>query len=137
MSNNLLGMEQAGFREKHSTMDHVFVLHHLIDFYRQRGKQVYCAYVDYSKAFDLVSRSALWLKLIKHGISGKILTVIKGMYADAKSCVRVSGKLSDFFQCTAGVRQGENLSPILFALYLNDFQQFLEENARGLTDATI
>ena len=88
----------------------------IIDFYRQRGKQVYCAFVDYSKAFDLVNRSALWCKVLKEGISGKILTVIQNMYQGAKSCVRVDGKVSDFFSCTAGVRQGENLSPILFAI---------------------
>ena len=69
----LLGHEQAGFRAGHSTMDHVFLLHHVIDFYRQRGKQVYCAFVDYSKAFDLVNRSALWCKVLKEGISSKML----------------------------------------------------------------
>ena len=130
----LLGHEQAGFRAGHSTMDHVFLLHHVIDFYRQRGKQVYCAFVDYSKAFDLVNRSALWCKVLKEGISGKILTVIQNMYQNAKSRVRVDGKLSDFFSCTAGVRQGENLSPILFAIYLNDFQAFIAEHSGGLGD---
>ena len=125
---------QAGFRAGHSTMDHVLLLHHVITFYRQRGKQVYCAFVDYSKAFDLVNRSALWCKVLKEGISGRILTVIQNMYQGAKSRVRVDGKVSDFFSCTAGVRQGENLSPILFAIYLNDFQAFIAEHSGGLGD---
>ena len=132
--NGYLGNEQAGFRSGQSTMDHVFVLHHILDYYRQRGKAIYCAFVDYSKAFDLINRSALWCKLINHGVSGKILTVIQNMYQGAKSCVRANGKLSGFFKCTAGVRQGENLSPILFAIYLNDFQQFLAERMDGLRD---
>jgi hypothetical protein len=132
--NGLLGNEQAGFRAGHSTMDHVFLLHQVIDFYRQRGKQVFCAFVDYSKAFDLVNRAALWCKLLKEGISGKILSVIQNMYEGAKSCVKADGKLSEFFKCTAGVRQGENLSPILFAIYLNDFQAFISEHSAGLKD---
>ena len=130
--NGLLGSEQAGFRSGQSTMDHVFVLHHILDYYRQKGKPIYCAFVDYSKAFDLVNRSALWEKLINQGISGKILTVIQNMYSSAKSCVRANGQLSDFFKCTAGVRQGENLSPILFAIYINDFQGFLSQKIEGL-----
>ena len=130
--NSDLGLEQAGFRAGHSTMDHVFVLHHVIDFYRQQGKQLYCAFVDYSKAFDLVDRQALWYKLFSHGISGKVLTVIKNIYHGAKSCVRANGALSEFFECSTGVRQGENLSPILFAIFLNDFKNFLSSNYKGL-----
>ena len=129
-----LGQEQAGFRAGYSTMDHVFLLHHLCDFYRQKGKKLYCAFVDYSKAFDLVNRSALWCKLLGEGISGKILRVIQSMYEGAKSCVRINGSLSDFFRCTTGVRQGENLSPILFAIFLNDFKAFIAGKTAGLVD---
>ena len=53
-------------------------------------------------------------------ISGHILKVIKSMYENAKSCVMVGAEKSNYFQSFAGVRQGENLSPLLFALFLND-----------------
>ena len=33
-----------------------------------------------------------------------------------------------------GVRQGENLSPLLFSLYLNDLQEFLQEAQMGLKE---
>ena len=39
------------------------------------------------------------------------------MYNDIKSCVAVNGEFSDFFQSCRGVRQGENLSPILFSIF--------------------
>ena len=40
---------------------------------------------------------------------------------------------SSYFSCNIGVRQGENLSTFLFALFLNDLQSFLEkENLPGL-----
>ncbi len=32
---------------------------------------------------------------------------------------------NSFFSCNIGVRQGENLSPLLFSLYLNDLENFL------------
>ena len=39
------------------------------------------------------------------------------------------GKLSPLFECNMRVRQGENLSPILFALFLNDLESFMDNSA--------
>ena len=55
------------------------------------------------------------------------------MYVNAKSQVSFKNILSDSFPCQVGVRQGENLSPLLFAIYLNDFNNFLSERYNGLT----
>ena len=33
-----------------------------------------------------------------------------------------------------GVRQGENLSPILFAIYLNDFKETMSNNTNDLSN---
>ena len=54
---NILGKEQAGFREGYSTNDHVFVLTHIIELYQSINKRVYCDFIDYSKAFDTVDRT--------------------------------------------------------------------------------
>ena len=134
--NELLGEEQAGFRSGYSTIDHIFVLHTLISIYQGQKRKVYCAFVDYKKAFDLIDRSSLWSKLLAHRINGKVFQVIKNMYENAKSCVALGNDQSEYFTCNIGVRQGENLSPILFALYLNDFQDFLSKNYAGLPGIT-
>ena len=129
---NKMGVEQAGFRPEYSTMDHVFTLHCIIEYYKQKNDRVYVAFVDYSKAFDLIDRSSLWLKLIQNGVKGKIINVIHNMYKNAKSCVKSGNNISDFFTCNIGVRQGENLSPILFAIYLNDFKDSISKSFNGL-----
>ena len=54
------------------------------------------------------------------------------MYKNAKSCVKSGGKLSDFFSCEMGVRQGENLSAVLFAIYLNYFNESMKCTFQGL-----
>ena len=54
------------------------------------------------------------------------------MYAKAKSCVQEGSSISGLFPCNIGVRQGENLSPLLFALYLNDFELSISKKFRGL-----
>ena len=52
------------------------------------------------------------------------------MYKTAKSCVTCDGQISDTFPCLVGVRQGENLSPLLFSIYFGDLQLFAH---KGLT----
>ena len=122
---NLLNENQTGFRKKYSTLDHMFLLKNLIDIFVNGNQKLYCAFVDYKKAFDTVWRSALWHKLFMSGIKGKLYNVIVNMYKNIKSCVSHDGKLSDYFVSFSGVRQGENLSPFLFALFVNDIEQFL------------
>ena len=127
-----IGDEQAGFRHDYSTTDHIFTLHAIIDMYIKNGKKLYIAFIDYRKAFDFIDRVSLWDKMIATGINGKILQVIYNLYHNAKSCVRSNGKMSDYFSCDVGVRQGENLSPLLFSIFLNDFELYISRHYDGL-----
>jgi hypothetical protein len=38
-----------------------------------------------------------------------------------------NGSQSEFFPCLTGVRQGENLSPFLFSIFLNDLEDFFRQ----------
>jgi len=76
-----------------------------------QGKKLYCSFIGFSKAFDYVERNTLWVKLIKLGIRGNMLTVLKSMYSHVKSRVRFNNNLGNEFSCFLGVRQGESLSP--------------------------
>ena len=51
---------------------------------------------------------------------------------NAKSCVMVNNVPSEFFNVQCGVRQGENLSPLLFALFLNDMKDSIINDVPGL-----
>ena len=124
---------QAGFRSGMGTTDNIFVLHGLITHMLNEGKYLYCGFVDFSKAFDYVNRDTIWYKLIHSGISGKMLNLVKSIDADIKSRVKYRNDLSASYDCYLGVRQGECLSPFLFAMYLNDIEdEFREKGAEGL-----
>ena len=123
-----MGPEQAGFRKNFSTVDHLFTIYGIIDILLSKRKRLYCAFLDFEKAFDKVERAFLWQKLLDQKVKGKVLKVIKNLYANAKSCVQLNNDISDFFEVNIGVRQGENLSPILFALFLNDLNVFMSNN---------
>ena len=95
--------------------------------------KLFCTFIDFQQAFDNVLRDGLWYKLQKYNINGKCLNLIKNMYNNIKSRVVTPEGNSAFFSCCKGVRQGENLSPILFSLYLNDLENYLMTNgANGI-----
>jgi primosomal protein N' len=64
----------------------------------------------------------------KSNITGKVFRVIHSIYDNVKSCINNNDKCSSFFRCDIDVRQRENLPPFLFAIYLNDLEQFFVEN---------
>ena len=130
---DIIGAEQTGFRKGFSTLDHLFTLYGIIDVLLSKRKRLYCAFLDYEKAFDKINRAFLWQKLLNENVDGKIVNVVKNMYSQAKSCVAVDGSLSDIFKVDIGVRQGENLSPVLFSFFLNDMNTFLATDMHGLT----
>ena len=90
--------------------------------------------LDFEKAFDKVWRDGLWYKLLLNHIDGKMYNIIYQMYQGIKSRIVLNGNKSEYFLCQNGLRQGENLSPFLFSLYLNDLEQFLSSsNVNGVS----
>jgi hypothetical protein len=110
------------------TVDNIFVLHGLISHMINNGKNLYCAFIDFSKAFDYVVRDNLWLKLMKLGVRSKMLNIIRSMYNSVKSRVKYCNSLSKPFNCILGVRQCKCLSPFLFAMFLNDIEDMYIHN---------
>ena len=50
------------------------------------------------------------------------MRIVYNMYKNAKSCVFANTSYSDYFVSFSGDRQGENLSPLLFVLCVNDLK---------------
>ena len=124
--------EQNGFRKLRSCLDHLFVLNTILRNRKQQRLDTYCCFVDFAKAFDSVNYDALWHKLLAYGVHGNMLRTIKSLYANLQNCVRVNGRLTDWFSQTAGVRQGDTLAPTLFALYINDLAMEINTLSEGV-----
>ena len=76
------------------------------------------AFVDLEKAFDRVPRKFIWWALRKLGVEEWIVQLVQGMYANARSRVRVGEGYSEEFEVKVGVHQGSVLSPLLFIIVL-------------------
>ena len=67
-----------------------------------------------------VQKEYLLHKLVNYNINGNIYNSIKAIYDNPVSCVQLGNTLSDWFPISSGVRQGDSLSPVLFATFIND-----------------
>ena len=65
--------------------------------------------------------------MFNFGIKGRTLRIIKDMYSKVKSFVRSANKISDFFQYAVGLQLGEVLSPLLFSLFVEDLELYLQD----------
>ena len=110
------------------TADYMFISRHLIDLHvKQRKKYIFAAFIDFEKAFDTIWRDALLYKLLKTGVHGRMFKIIRFMYSDTYYGVKCSDGHTPFFSSVTGVRQGCNLSPILFNLFLNDITKIFSD----------
>ena len=62
-------------------------------------------------------------------VCGKVLDIVRDMYKKTKLCVKHMMKYSQFFISNIGLLQGENLSPIMFSMFINDLKMSLYNDA--------
>ena len=136
--NNIYTPFQSGFRSKRSTVDNIFVLKSAVDkcLYTDTINRnsngthnyLYSCFVDLHKAFDSIWRTGMFWKLNKYGINGKFYNLIKSMYENVNYSVKTDIGITDTFISHLGVKQGCNLSPTLFNIYLNDLPCIFDSN---------
>ncbi|XP_078659029.1 uncharacterized protein LOC144904189 [Branchiostoma floridae x Branchiostoma belcheri] len=126
--NKLISPNQAGFRKLFSTNDNLFVLDSLITKYFHNNKRLYTCFIDFRKAFDTVWKEGLRFKLLNSGIGGNFYKLIKCLYSKPETCVKTKSGLTPPFVTDKGFRQGCNLSPTLFNLYINDLVKELDNS---------
>ena len=118
---NIVDPEQARFKKRPFNNRSHFYFKISNWSYLFKKKRMYCSFIHYSKAFDTIPRYELWIKLLNCNINGNIFRLVQNLYEKVKSSVIINGNLSDSFPCQTGVRQGDNLSSLLFAIYLHEW----------------
>ena len=138
--NNLININQAGFRKNHCTTDHIIRLKNEASNAISSGDYTVAVCLDFTRAFDLLWVDGLLLKLINLNIKGKILNWVKNFLENrSNQVIIIDGVLSDKFKLENGTPQGSVISPYLFLIMINDFPTLSEHTATAIfaDDGTI
>ena len=111
---------QFGFMSGKSTVDAIFIARQLMEKGIEGNLESYWGFVDIEKAYDRVPREVIYLSLRRKGVPEKLVRLIQETYRNTKTAVRTETNNSREFNISVGLHQGSALSPLLFAIIVDE-----------------
>ena len=114
----VLPESQCGFRRGRSTIDIIFVARQLQEKCHEQHQDLYLAFVDLTKAFDIVNRDLLWNILHKFICHPTFIAMLQQFHTGMCAQAVMADSQSFSFPVEVGVKQGCVIAPIIFNLLL-------------------
>jgi len=111
---------QFGFKANSGCNDALFTLMESAKYFNKRDSKLSCAFLDASKAFDKVLINGLIYKLVRKNVPLHFIRLLFYWFNNLSCSVVWMTLMSDAFCVSSGVRQGGVISPLLFAVYVDD-----------------
>ena len=117
--------EQSAYQTGRSCADNVFLIRCLISLANRSKQKLHLTTVDFDGAFDRISRSQLFNKLILFVAGATYISCLMAIYHRTE-CIIFGNKKNILYEISCGIKQGSPMSPMLFLFYVDDvFDYFM------------
>ncbi|KAL7527574.1 hypothetical protein ACHAXR_002020, partial [Thalassiosira sp. AJA248-18] len=116
---------QFGGTPKLGCRDGLFTLKTMLNMRKNHNLPTHVAFVDLVKAYDTANHDLLLKILAKYGAPPKFISAVERMYQDLVVVLKIGKSIEEIMQ-EVGVRQGDNMAPVLFLFLMTAFAEVLE-----------
>ena len=127
-ADTLIHKDQAGFIPRRSIFNHIRLAKAIISYTNIVEEDRAIIALDQEKAYDRIHHNYLWKVLETFHILAPFIKTVKALYSFAYTRVTINSVLSEPFQVTRGVRQGDPLSCLLFDLAIEPLACLIRNN---------
>jgi hypothetical protein len=124
---------QCGFRPNESTTDQLFVIRQMMKKYYEHSMDLHMLFVDFRKAFNSVNRERLYETMKQMDIPDKLIRLTRMTMNITQANIKIDNKISIKFEFSAGVKQGDGLSAVLFIAALHSVIKTIEQRGTIFT----
>ena len=128
MTGQIISVDQGCGLANRTIHDQLYYIRDYIDYYKETKKTALLITIDQEKVFDRVHHNLLIKLLCKFNFGPMIIGQIKTIYKKMTSRLIINGHVTNSFDITRSVRQGDGLSMVLSIITAELLAQIIRQD---------
>ena len=129
---DIIWAEQNGFWSARTCSENIFILNPVLEMNKNKKLLSHVMFIDLQEAYDRVDRNILRAKLKQLNVSTKFINFLSNYYFLDNISTASSGKRTRKQYQKRGLRQGCNLSSVLFIIYMSELSRRMRATGVGV-----